>query len=78
MQGVGFRWFVERVAGTLGLAGYVKNLYDGSVEVYAVGPDEKLNELRSRLQEGPRGARVSNVEESPAPVCAGKGFHIEY
>ena len=78
MQGVGYRWFAEHVANELGLAGYVKNLYDGSVEVYAVGPDDKLDELRSRLQAGPRGARVLNVNESPAPVRAGKEFRIEY
>ena len=68
VQGVGFRFFVERVAGQLKLGGYVKNLRDGRVEVYAVGPEEQLAELKRRLAEGPRGARVRNVVEEPAAV----------
>src|SRR5262249_31006261 len=45
VQGVGFRYFVERVAAELKLTGYTRNLDDGRVEVYAVGPPEKLNEM---------------------------------
>jgi acylphosphatase len=78
VQGVGFRWFVEREARAMGLAGYVKNLFDGAVEVYAVGPDEMLDRFRSRLEEGPLGARVRAVLESPAPVREHKGFHIAF
>jgi acylphosphatase len=78
VQGVGFRWFVQRVATELNLAGYVKNEYDGSVEVYAVGADDALNQLRQRLQEGPFGARVLSVEESPAPIRNGKSFRIAF
>ena len=37
VQGVGFRWFVEREAHLLGIAGWVRNNHDGSVEVLAVG-----------------------------------------
>ena len=78
VQGVGYRWFVERVADELGLAGYVKNLYDDSVEVYAIGSEEQLGELRRRLERGPRGARVFRVEESPAPLRSYHGFRIEF
>jgi acylphosphatase len=60
---VGFRFFVERVAHQLELSGYVKNLRDGRVEVYALGPAERMAELKRRLVEGPRGAHVSRVEE---------------
>jgi len=66
VQGVGFRFFVERVARQLGLGGYVKNLSDGRVEVYALGPAEQLAELKRRLEQGPRAARVSRVEEREA------------
>jgi len=68
VQGVGFRFFVERVARQLGLGGYVKNLRDGRVEVYALGPPAQLEELKHRLEAGPRAARVRRVEEEEAAV----------
>ena len=71
VQGVGFRWFVEREAQILGIAGWVRNDPDGSVEVLAIGTPEQLSGLRSRLQEGPRAARVDDVEESDAEPVAG-------
>ena len=75
---MGFRWFVEREASTLGIAGWVRNNFDGSVEVLAIGTRDQLAALRSRLREGPRAARVDDVEESPAPPVAGlKSFRIE-
>ncbi len=78
VQGVGFRWFVERAADQLALPGYVKNLYDGTVEVYAIGSEEQLGELRRCLERGPRGARVTRVEESPAPLRPHRNFRIEF
>jgi acylphosphatase len=66
VQGVGFRWFVEREAHILGIAGWVRNNPDSSVEVLAVGTPEQLFALRSRLREGPRAARVDAVLESEA------------
>lgn len=78
VQGVGFRWFVEREAGMLGVAGWVRNNFDGSVEVLAMGNREQLSHLRSRLRAGPRAARVDDVEESDAqPVAGLKSFRIE-
>ena len=78
VQGVGFRWFVEREAHTLGIAGWVRNNADGSVEVLAMGTRDQLAGLRSRLQQGPRAARVDNVEESESrPVAGVKTFRIE-
>ena len=59
VQGVGFRWFVEREAHVLGIAGWVRNNADGSVEVLAMGSRDQLLGLRSRLRagsaRGPRG-----------------------
>lgn len=66
VQGVGFRFFVERTAASLGVNGYVRNLFDGRVEVYATGSAEQLDALRSALQRGPRMARVDKVEEIDA------------
>jgi len=68
VQGVGFRFFVERWAGQLGICGYVKNLWDGTVEVYAIGDAASLEQLKLRLAEGPGAARVSGVRESDETV----------
>jgi len=78
VQGVGFRWFVEREAHMLGIAGWVRNNHDGSVEVLAQGSRDQLAGLHSRLREGPRAARVDAVEvsdESPTPELT--AFRIE-
>jgi len=78
VQGVGFRWFVEREAHTLGIAGWVRNNPDSSVEVFAMGSREQLAGLRSRLRAGPRAARVDDVEEFDAKPSAGLStFRIE-
>jgi acylphosphatase len=66
VQGVGFRWFVEREAHMLGIAGWVRNNADGSVEVLAIGTRDQLLGLRSRLRQGPRAARVDDVQELEA------------
>ena len=63
VQGVGFRFFVEQEASQLGLRGYVRNLYDGSVEVYAIGTESALQRLRLQLELGPPASRVEQVEE---------------
>lgn len=78
VQGVGFRFFVEYAAQELGLAGYTRNLADGRVEVYAIGPPEKLDELGARLRRGPRLAVVRRLEQSEAPVLDYSDFRIEY
>jgi len=78
VQGVGFRWFVEREARMLGLSGWVRNRQDGSVEVLAAGSNEQLNSLYSRLKEGPRAARVDDVDvEEAAPLNEKGTFRIE-
>ncbi len=78
VQGVGFRFFVERAASDLGLTGYVKNCFDGSVEVYAVGSPGKLRQLEKHLAVGPRWGHVDRVEKSEAPVEPRPAFTIEY
>jgi acylphosphatase len=78
VQGVGFRWFVEREAHLLGIAGWVRNNHDGSVEVLAQGTRDQLSGLYSRLREGPRAARVDAVEVSEAsPIARLTAFRIE-
>ncbi len=63
VQGVGFRWYVQREASELDLRGWVRNTEDGDVEVVAAGSAGDLSELRASLRRGPRGARVDNVIE---------------
>ena len=78
VQGVGFRFFVEREAHMLGIAGWVRNNPDGTVEVLAMGTPEQLMGLRSRLRAGPRAARVDAVDESEArPIPGLTAFRIE-
>ena len=71
VHGVGFRWFVEREAHILQIAGWVRNNPDGTVEVLAMGTRDQLAGLRSRLQEGPRAARVDRVQDFDAQPTAG-------
>ena len=80
VQGVGFRYFANRAALGLGIAGYARNLADGRVEVYAVGLPAALATLRGELERGPSGASVERVAEEPAGIdlkFAG-AFSIEY
>ncbi len=68
VQGVGYRYFADRVASELGIWGYVKNLWDGNVEVYAIGEAVALEEMKRQLAEGPRSARVTAFDESDVVV----------
>jgi acylphosphatase len=69
VQGVGFRWFVRERARRLGLAGWVRNLPDGSVEVAASGADEQIAALRAEIQRGPPGAAVDQLEPVNGPLA---------
>lgn len=77
VQGVGFRYFVERAAAELSLKGYARNLDDGRVEVYAVGTSENVSQLAGLLWRGPRWADVRGVEEQEAAVQQYGSFEIQ-
>ena len=77
VQGVGYRYFAQRAASGLELTGYTRNLDDGRVEVYAVGPEEKLSALAALLHHGPRWSEVRGVEEQEAAVHDYGSFRIE-
>jgi len=64
VQGVGFRWFVEREAKKLGLVGYVKNLFNGDVEVEVEGDTGMIDELIKILRVGNRSSQVDDVQVS--------------
>ena len=77
VQGVGYRYFAQRAAVSLGLTGYARNLDDGRVEVYAAGPAGKVAELAPLLHRGPRWADVRGVEEQEAAVQVSGAFRID-
>ena len=64
VQGVGFRAFAAREARLLELAGYAANRADGTVEVYAEGPQGSLERFLEILRRGPRHGRVESCEAS--------------
>jgi acylphosphatase len=69
VQGVGFRWWVQRQAEALHLVGWVMNADDErSVELVAEGDTEALDELGKRLAIGPPGARVDSFETDRGPA----------
>jgi acylphosphatase len=78
VQGVGYRYFVQSEAQTLGVTGWVRNNPDGAVEVLAAGSAEQLAALHGRLRSGPRAARVDQVDVEPAEAPPKlKSFRIE-
>lgn len=62
VQGVGFRWFVQKTAVKLGLNGTVKNLRDGTVEVWIDGTQPQIEKLVESLKQGNGFSRVDDVE----------------
>jgi acylphosphatase len=79
VQGVGFRAFTKSVARRLGLKGFVRNLPDGRVEVYAEGPEESVETLIDELRKGPPLSRVDKVEyEYVEPRGYYEDFTIAY
>ncbi|MFL6447203.1 MAG: acylphosphatase [Bryobacteraceae bacterium] len=76
VQGVGFRFFAQHKASSLGLSGWARNLDDGRVEVYASGSPERLSDLAAALHIGPRMAEVRSVEEQDAEPDGGSSFSV--
>ncbi len=67
VQGVGYRWFVLRRADELGIAGWVRNLTDGRVEVVGEGESQAMRAFEIALTSGPRFAKVDHVEKADFP-----------
>jgi acylphosphatase len=67
VQGVGFRYTARHEALRRNLKGWVRNLPDGSVELWAEGERRALEEYRAWLEEGPPGAWVASVKAEPRP-----------
>ena len=76
VQGVGFRYFVRQKAAEIGLAGWVRNRPDGTVEAEAGGSLEQLEAFEAALRAGPPLARVDHVAVAPAPPTRETAFRI--
>ena len=74
VQAVGFRHFVITEARRLGVDGWVRNCFDGTVEVMVSGPNAAVEAFVGQCMRGPTGARVSNVEIHRAEPVQEKGF----
>ncbi len=79
VQGVGFRYFVYMRAKELGLKGYTKNLYDGTVETVVEGEEEDVKTMHDYLKTGPSHARVQKVQVVHSePKGEFKSFDVRY
>ena len=79
VQGVFFRASTRDTAKALGLNGWVKNMPDGSVELEAEGPEDRISQLVIWLNQGPQYARVKNVEVKEIAVSGEEtGFHVDF
>ena len=67
VQGVGFRWFVERAANKRGVTGWVKNRFDSSVEAEVEGNRIQIEALIKELHIGPRSSSVKSVNVNWLP-----------
>lgn len=77
VQGVGFRYFVRRLAQASGLSGYVRNLRDGRVEFVVQGEVDSIDSVIEQIRTGPSHARVSDVSlEELAQDIDTSGFEI--
>jgi len=70
VQGVGYRYWVERQAAAHGLEGWVRNRQDGSVEALFAGPEDVVSNMVASCRRGPSSARVDAIDERPGDAEA--------
>ena len=78
VQGVAFRWATKQTADRLGVAGWVRNKPDGSVEAWVETDPDLMAQFEDWLREGPMGARVSGLVSDEAVAVGLEGFEIRY
>lgn len=79
VQGVGYRYFVLRTAQKLGIVGYVKNLYDGGVEIIAEGESGPLNQLVEEAKIGPLSSDIRDMKiEWREPTGSFDSFDVRF
>jgi len=78
VQGVFFRGWTQLQANELGVAGWVRNCPDGSVEAHLAGEELAVQQLIDRLHDGPPAAAVSRVELTEVEPRDGDGFEVRH
>ena len=79
VQGVSFRYYTCQQARQSGVTGYVRNRWDGTVEVVAEGEREKVARLLNWLHKGPRMAYVEKVDARWLPFSGEfRDFEVRY
>jgi acylphosphatase len=77
VQGVGFRYFTREAAARESVTGWVRNLPDGRVEAHVEGESDAVTRVERAIRQGPRGARVDEVEvATEEPSGAYRGFEV--
>ncbi|MEB3233895.1 MAG: acylphosphatase [Cyanobacteriota bacterium] len=76
VQGVGYRQATLREAQALELGGWVRNAPDGTVEIEAEGPQQRLNDLRLWCEHGPVAAQVHRVATTQVAPTGSDWFEI--
>lgn len=79
VQGVGFRFFSQMAAYDLNLTGWVKNLYDGRVEIEVQGTAENVDKFITRIKKGSGFSKVTNITLNSIPLVLNeKKYSIKY
>ncbi len=78
VQGVGFRWYCQRSADNRSLAGWVRNLPDGRVELEVEGPTPEVETFLADIRRGPPGARITDLQVGDLEPQEETGFMIRF
>lgn len=76
VQGVGFRWHSKNFANSVGLKGWVQNLYDGTVEMEVQGTEEKIDRLIQYMEQRTY-VEISGIEAKEIPLVSGEYAFVE-
>jgi acylphosphatase len=76
VQGVGFRYYAQRMARQIPVSGWVRNLDDGRVEICANGTADKLSDFEARIRQGPAHADIRSVEVLESSPFEATEFYI--
>ncbi len=76
VQGVGYRYTMRMVAREAGVAGWVRNRRDGSVEAEVEGTDAQVDEMLAWMADGPPGSQVADATVTDAEPTGERGFEV--